>query len=86
MRILIALAASLGFTTAALAQPATPAPDSPAVAPKVVKKDDRVKCRMEAPIGSLVPKKVCTTTRTEDENRENARGLLQRPVQGVPPL
>jgi uncharacterized protein (DUF2147 family) len=86
VRILIALVASLGLATIALAQTATPAPDSPAAAPKAVKKDDKVKCRMEAPIGSLVSKKVCTTTRAEDANRDNAKALLQRPVQGLPPL
>jgi hypothetical protein len=31
------------------------------------------------PIGSMVPKRVCTTERTENYNRDEARNALVRP-------
>lgn len=66
---------ALGLATAAAAQ------EQPAAAPpaKAVKDIDKVKCHKEAPIGSLVPKRVCTTERTENLNRDEARATFVRP-------
>jgi hypothetical protein len=71
-----ALALLLCLSVPALAQPAPPtAPPAPAP----VNNLDKVKCRKQMPIGSLVPKRVCTTERTENQNRDEARNALVRP-------
>jgi hypothetical protein len=73
MRLIIV---SLLLAAPALAQAPTP----PAVAPPATGKDvDKVKCRKQMPIGSLVPKRVCTTERIENLNRDEARATFVRP-------
>jgi hypothetical protein len=66
----------LCLSAPALAQSA-PLAAPPAAKP--VSSLDKVKCRKEMPIGSMVPKRVCTTERTENYNRDEARNALVRP-------
>jgi hypothetical protein len=62
-----------------LAAPALAQSTPPLAEPPPVKKLDRPKCRKEMPIGSLVPKRVCTTERIENLNRDEARATFVRP-------
>jgi len=69
-----------GTIALCLAAPVVAQEPPPAVsAPPAAKNIDKVKCRKEMPIGSLVPKRVCTTERIENLNRDEARATFVRP-------
>jgi hypothetical protein len=72
-------APSAAPTAPSAAPPAPSAAPTLALAQKPVSSLDKVKCRKEMPIGSMVPKRVCTTERTENYNRDEARNALVRP-------
>lgn len=73
VRTIAIIAASLASAVVAQEPPAAAPP------PQVVKDIDKVKCRKEMPIGSMVPKRVCTTERIENLNRDEARATFVRP-------
>ena len=41
---------------------------------------EKIVCTREAPMGSLIPVRRCTTKSNDDQNERNARELLSRPI------
>jgi hypothetical protein len=60
MRILLALSAVALVSTAAIAQDTT-APAAPAPAKKKVDDGDKIICKREQFVGSVIPRKICHT-------------------------
>ncbi len=58
--------------TPATATPAQPTPAQPAPKKKQITLNDGVECHYEAPIGSMISKKVCTTKQVRDQGRRDA--------------
>ncbi len=79
-RILSAAVMIAMLSTAAIAETATPEAVPPVAAPKKTSNLDKVRCRMEAPIGSIIPKRVCTTQRAEQVQRTQVEQFMDRPT------
>jgi hypothetical protein len=87
--IALATPADTAAPAPAPSAPAATAPDAkPAPAPKKkqVALNDDVQCHWEAPVGSLIQKKVCTTKQVRDQGHRDADDLLNNPraLTGLP--
>lgn len=78
MRILLIAFAATAIPAAAFAADPTPAAPvtPPAMKGKSITMHDGIECHYEAPIGSLIQKKVCTTKQVRDQSKRDAEEMI----------